>query len=86
MPPYTVREECDKRTGEYRENEAGKDRDPFTLHSVLPARILRVARSSLSSRVRGRIVPHLVSLNICHLVRLRQSIVLVPRNSAKCAL
>src|ERR1039457_2627164 len=26
---YTVREECDERTGEYRENEAGKDRDPL---------------------------------------------------------
>jgi hypothetical protein len=29
MAAYTVREECDERTGEYRENEAGKDRDPL---------------------------------------------------------
>ena len=32
MAADTVREECDERTGEYRENEAGEDRDP--LHSV----------------------------------------------------
>ena len=29
MATYSVREECDERTGEYRENEAGKDRDPL---------------------------------------------------------
>jgi len=32
MAAYTVREECDELTGEYRESEAGKDRDP--LHPV----------------------------------------------------
>ena len=31
MVVYMVREECDKRNGEYRENEAGKDRDPLQL-------------------------------------------------------
>jgi len=29
MAADTVREECDERTGEYRENEAGEDRDPL---------------------------------------------------------
>jgi hypothetical protein len=32
MAEDTVRQECDERTGEYRENEAAKDRDP--LHDV----------------------------------------------------
>ena len=31
MAAYTVRQECDERTGEYRENEAGEDRDPLHL-------------------------------------------------------
>ena len=31
MAAYTVREECGERTGEYRENEAGEDRDPLHL-------------------------------------------------------
>jgi hypothetical protein len=31
MAADTAKEECDKRTGEYRENEAGKDRDPLHL-------------------------------------------------------
>jgi hypothetical protein len=31
MAAYPVREECDERTGEYRENEAGNDRDPLQL-------------------------------------------------------
>ena len=35
MAAYTVREECDERTGEYRENEAGKDRDPLHVHPHL---------------------------------------------------
>ena len=26
---YTAREECEKRAGEYRENEGGEDRDPL---------------------------------------------------------
>jgi hypothetical protein len=29
MAADTVREECDERTGEYRENEAGEDHDPL---------------------------------------------------------
>jgi len=29
MPAYTVRQECDERTGEHRETEAGEDRDPL---------------------------------------------------------
>ena len=29
MAEDTVRQECDERTGEYRENEAGEDRDPL---------------------------------------------------------
>jgi hypothetical protein len=29
MAADTVREECDERTGEYRENEAGEDRGPL---------------------------------------------------------
>ena len=31
MAAYTVRKECDERTGQYRENEAGEDRDPLQL-------------------------------------------------------
>ena len=37
MVAYTVREECDERTGEYRENGAGEDRDP--LHQTARAAI-----------------------------------------------
>jgi hypothetical protein len=29
MAADTAKEECDKRTGDYRENEAGEDRDPL---------------------------------------------------------
>jgi hypothetical protein len=29
MAADTLRQECDERTGEYRENRAGKDRDPL---------------------------------------------------------
>ncbi len=41
MAADTVREECGERTGEYRENEAGKDRDgsessAAPLHAALP--------------------------------------------------
>ena len=32
MAEDTVRQECDERTGEYRENEAGEDRDPLHQH------------------------------------------------------
>jgi antirestriction protein ArdC len=32
----TVREECDERTGEYRENEAGEDRGPLQLAVHIP--------------------------------------------------
>ncbi len=31
MAAYTIREECDERTGEYREMEEGEDRDPLHL-------------------------------------------------------
>jgi hypothetical protein len=31
MAAYTVREKSDERTGEYRENQAGEDRDPLQL-------------------------------------------------------
>jgi len=34
LPAFTDKEECDERTGDHRENEAGEDRDP--LHSSHP--------------------------------------------------
>ena len=29
LPAFTVRKECDERTGDHREDEAGEDRDPL---------------------------------------------------------
>ena len=44
MAADTVREECDERTGEYRENEAGEDRDP--LQDVIPSGLSEESRAS----------------------------------------
>jgi len=38
MAADTLRQECDERTGEYRENRAGKDRDPLQPGSSLANR------------------------------------------------
>ena len=35
MAEDTVRQECDERTGEYRENEEGEDRDPLHLSKLV---------------------------------------------------
>jgi hypothetical protein len=45
MAVDTLRQECDERTGEYRENGAGKDRDP--LHDGLQGKYCSIQRSTL---------------------------------------
>jgi len=54
MAEDTVREECDERTGEYRENEAGKDRDP--LQSTTKRRYYCLSVVSLYS-LHARVLP-----------------------------
>ena len=48
MAADTLRQECDERIGEYRENGAGKDRDPLQklFVALLSQKLVRVGRTT----------------------------------------
>jgi hypothetical protein len=61
MAAYTVREECDERTGEYRENEAGEGRDP--LQEALQRHTPRASSVAFLLRRQPRSTPLAIDLS-----------------------
>jgi len=54
---YAIRQESEKRAGEYRENGAREDRDPLHIASITSLRLAPVSRtrSSISARTRSAV-------------------------------